>query len=65
MFGIDDAILIPAAASIFGGLLSSGGAKDTNQANVAIAERSNQFNAEQAGLNRAWSAEQAQKQMDF
>lgn len=34
MFGIDDAVLIPAAASAFGSVLSSSGQADTNRANA-------------------------------
>lgn len=35
MFGIDDAILVPAAASVAGSLMSYSGQSDTNQANAA------------------------------
>lgn len=37
----------------------------TNAANVQLQNQANQFNAQQAGIQRGWSAEQAQKQMDF
>lgn len=64
-FGIDDAVIIPAAASLISGLFGKKGVEDTNASNLAIARESNAFNAEQAGINRVWSAEQAQKSMDF
>lgn len=52
--------------AIIGSSIGSGmGVAQTNSANQAIMQQNNQFNAEQADINRAWSADQAQKQMDF
>ena len=50
---------------IFGSVLGFIGQQDTNSANQAINQSNLAFNEDQAGINRAWSAEQASKQMDF
>lgn len=76
MFGIDDAILFPAATSLVSGFMGKSGASDANEMNALIARESNEFNAQQASIargwasnegleSRSWSAEQAAKQMDF
>lgn len=57
--------LIPLATSFIGGLFGKEGADDANDARMWQQQVSNQFNAEQASINRDWSAEQAAKQMDF
>lgn len=51
--------LIPAAVSLFSGLMSSEGQEDTNQQNLAISQANSAFNAEQAGINRAFQHDQA------
>lgn len=57
--------IIPAAASIFGSLLSSEGQSKANQQNAQLSTEAAQFNAEQAELNRTFSASQADRQMEF
>lgn len=54
MFGIDDAILIPAAVSAFGSILGAHGQSEANYMNSANLQASNFFNAEQSQLNRAF-----------
>lgn len=53
------------AAPILGAILGNEGAEDRNQANIAQANQSAGFNAEQAAIQRQWSAEQAIQQMQF
>lgn len=57
--------VIPAAASLIGGMLSNKGASDRNDAQIQQQQATNEFNAEQAELQRSWSAGQAQQAMDF
>ena len=42
-----------------GGILGNKGQQSANQANLQIARETNAFNAEQASLQRAWAAQQA------
>lgn len=60
MFGIDDMIMggINAAASYFN-------TQSNNDAAMARQNAANQFNAEQAQINRDFTSAQAQRQMDF
>lgn len=51
--------------SLGAGLLGNKGAEDRNESQVLLQRETNQFNAEQAGIQREWSAEQAAKSMDF
>jgi len=50
---------------MLGEILGFLGGQSTNSANAAINARNLDFNAEQAQANRSWSADQAQKQMDY
>ncbi|AZL82832.1 DNA pilot protein [Apis mellifera associated microvirus 14] len=50
---------------IFGGVMSFIGGERANRANEKINDQNNAFNAEQADLNRIFSADQAAKQMQF
>lgn len=61
IFGIDDVLL----GGIIGGGLNFLGGERRNDAQEAMFNQGNQFNAQQAQLSREWSAEQAAKQMDF
>lgn len=54
MFGIDDAIIAAAAPAVIGGVADIFGQSMANKSNAAMAQAANAF-----------SAEQAQKQMDF
>lgn len=51
--------------ALIGGLFQREGQRDANATNMMLAERNSEFNAEQAALNRDFSAAQAQKQMEF
>lgn len=68
--------LIPAAASLISGAMSSEGQRDANETNVALsaenrafnadeARIARQFNAEQADISREFSASQADRAMEF
>lgn len=57
--------IIPALATVASGLIGSSGQKEANTENIAQAQATNEFNAEQAELQRGWSAEQAAKSMEF
>lgn len=57
--------LIPAAASIIGGLIGKEGQADTNTANLEIAREQMAFNAEQADVNRVFNAGQADISRQF
>lgn len=68
--------IIGAVASLAGSLIANKGAKERNEAQIVQADDTNQFNAEQAALQRQWtegqtanamnfSASQAQNQMAF
>lgn len=57
--------IIAAGAAIGSSLLSNQGARDTNEANERIAREQMAWNAEQADINRIWSAGQASNQMSF
>lgn len=68
MFGIDDVLLgglISGGASLVGSFLSSDSQSNANQQNAALAADAANFNANQAELNRSFTAEQVQKQLDF
>lgn len=56
---------MPIAASVFGSIMSNMGQQDTNNTNLQIQQNNSAFNAEQAQLNREWSSDQAERQMDF
>lgn len=57
--------LIPAAASVIGGVLSSKGTRDTNQSNQNLSAEQNVWNAHQAALARQFEDQQAGRQIDF
>lgn len=68
--------ILPVIGAVASSLISSGGQKQANQANVQQAENTNEFNAEQAAIarefnsgeaqiSREWSAQQASLGMDF
>lgn len=57
--------IITAGASLLGGILSREGQEDANQQNVGLSRETSAFNAEQAAINRDWSAGQANAQMAF
>lgn len=57
--------LIPAAVSLFTGMMAKEGQEDTNYMNRTIAENNSAFNADQARILRDWQEGQNQKAMDF
>lgn len=65
MFGIDDAILFPAATSLVSGLMGSHGQKSANEFNASMALHNTNINREEAEMQRQWSAAQAHHQMEF
>lgn len=56
---------IAAGASIIGGLISSSGQEEANDANLQISQQSSAFNAEEALKNREFQAIQAATNRDF
>lgn len=56
---------IPLAGAAIGALGSFFGAKSQADAQRDVQQQNNMFNADQAVINREWSAEQAAKQMEF
>lgn len=56
---------VPIVGPLIQGIFGAEGQEDTNAANWNIQQASNAFNAEQARINRTWTAEQASKQMQF
>lgn len=65
MFGIDDAVLVPAAASFASGLLGKSGQSSANAFNASMAIHQTALNAEQAEIQRQWAGGQAVQQMGF
>jgi len=54
--------IIPAAASIIGGLLGKEGQEDTNDQNAQLTREGWQFNAEQSALTRDWQEDMSSTQ---
>lgn len=65
MFGIDDAILVPAAASAFSALLGSRGQSDANATNIELARWQAEWNRDQALQAQEFSAVQAEANRNF
>lgn len=57
--------VIPAIASVAGSMIGKSGAEKTNEANEAMSREQMAFNAEQADINRQWSAGQADQTRSF
>lgn len=67
--GILDAVGIGSGGMPWGSIITGGlgflGQEDTNETNQAIAQQASAFNANQAAINRDFTAQQADKQMQF
>jgi len=58
-------LIIPAVASLVGGLLANSGQRETNATNSDIANRANEMNVAEAARNREFQAQQTSAQMAF
>jgi len=63
--GLNPMAAVGAVTTMGGSILDYYGQQDTNETNVAIADGTNAFNAEQAQIQRDWSSEQAKGLRDW
>lgn len=65
MFGIDDAIMIPATVSAFGAVTGAMGQQSVNDTNTSIANQNNQASAYMASQMQDFNASQAEQNRNF